>query len=266
MSASEPDDFHLDSRLAQAVSSYWAVLENQGENQGADSGQKDYGDRSKVTGGKQMDAFAELLKDLLERCGIERSAMYCGRSTSLPGFYRPTKDWDLVVVVDGNLLIALELKSLPTSFGNNSNNRVEEALGSASDLWKAYQKRTYGKSQRPWLGYLMLICDEKSSSSPVAVPERHFAIRKEFRDVSYGTVSRLGGKPVKASVPYLRRMELFCEKIKQEGLYDSSCFLVTDHAQGPSGYYREPSGELAFREFVGSMMGKALGYVQAKKL
>jgi hypothetical protein len=266
MSSIGTPDFHLDSRLEQAVRSYWAVLQSQGENQGADSGQKDYGDRSKVTGGKQMDAFAELLKDALEHCGIQRSDMFCGRSTSLPGFYRPTKDWDLVVVVEGNLLIALELKSLPTSFGNNSNNRVEEALGSAADLWKAYQKRTFGKSQRPWLGYLMLICDEKASSSPIAVPEKHFAIRKEFRDTSYGKSARTGGKPMKVSVPYLRRMELFCEKVKQEGLYDASCFLVTDHAKGPSGFYREPAEGLAFREFVGSMMGKALGYVQAKKL
>jgi hypothetical protein len=266
MGSMKTEDFPLDSRLAEAVRSYWSVLEHQGTRQGTGSGQKDYGDRSKVTGGKQMDAFAGLLQDLLERCGIDRSNMYCGRSTSLPGFYRPTKDWDLVVVVEGTLLIALELKSLPTSFGNNSNNRVEEALGSAVDLWKAYQKGTYGKSQRPWLGYLMLICDEEASSSPIAVPERHFAIREEFRDVGYGRASRIGGKPVKASVPYLKRMELFCEKVKQEGLYDASCFLVTDHARGPSGFYREPAAELAFREFVGSMMGKALGYVQAKKL
>lgn len=266
MSSQETDEFHLDSRLGEAVRSYWAVLDSQGANQGGETGRKDYGDRSKVTGGKQMDAFAELLKDLIERCGIERSNMYCGRSTGLPGFYRPTKDWDLVVVVEGNLLIALELKSLPTSFGNNSNNRVEEALGSAVDLWKAYQKRTYGKSQRPWLGYLMLICEEKASSSPIAIPERHFAIRREFRDAHYGKILRPGGKPAKVSVLYLRRMELFCEKVKQEGLYDASCFLVTDHVQGPSGFYREPAKELAFREFVGSMMGKALGYVQAKKL
>jgi hypothetical protein len=266
MSPKGNEGLDLDSRLKDAVRAYWAVLESQGANQGAGSGQKDYGDRSKVTGGKQMDAFAELLKDLLERCGIERSDMYCGRSTSLPGFYRPTKDWDLVVVVKGTLLIALELKSLPTSFGNNSNNRVEEALGSAADLWKSYQKRTFGKSQRPWLGYLMLICDEKASSSPVAIPEKHFAIRKEFRDSSYGKPARLGGKPVKASVSYIRRMELFCGKVKQEGLYDASCFLVTDHAQGPSGFYREPAEDLAFREFVGAMMGKALGYMQAKNL
>ena len=266
MSSNETDEFHLESRLTDAVRAYWTVLERQGVNQGAGSGQRDYGDRSKVTGGKQMDAFAELLKDLLERCGIQRSDMHCGRSTSLPGFYRPTKDWDLVVVVEGSLLIALELKSLPTSFGNNSNNRVEEALGSAADLWKAYQKRTFGKSQRPWLGYLMLICDETASSSPVAVPERHFAIRKEFRDAKYGKLSRPGGKPMKVSVPYLRRMELFCEKVKQEGLYDASCFLVTDHGRGPLGFYRETSEELGFRQFVGSMMGKAMGYVQSKKL
>jgi hypothetical protein len=266
MSSTGNDDFHLDARLQEAVKAYWTVLERQGANQGGESGQKDYGDRSKVTGGKQMDAFAELLKDLLIRCGIGRSDMYCGRSTSLPGFYRPTKDWDLVVVVEGKLLIALELKSLPTSFGNNSNNRVEEALGSAVDLWKAYQKKTFGKSQRPWLGYLMLICEEQASSAPVAVPEKHFAIRKEFRDAVYGKPSRSGGVPIKASVPYVRRMELFCEKVKQEGLYDASCFLVTNHERGPQGFYREPSVELAFREFVGSMMGKALGYIQARNL
>jgi hypothetical protein len=113
---------------------------------------------------------------------------------------------------------------------------------------------------------MMLICEEKASSSPVAVPEKHFAIRKEFRDSSYGKLTRPGGKPIKASVPYLRRMELFCGKVMQEGLYDASCFLVTDHARGPSGYYREPAAELAFRQFVGSMMGKALGYMQAKNL
>ncbi|MGA2746010.1 MAG: PaeR7I family type II restriction endonuclease, partial [Candidatus Sulfotelmatobacter sp.] len=74
MSSKETDEFHLDTRLTEAVRAYWAVLESQGANQGGDSGQKDYGDRSKVTGGKQMDAFAELLKDLLERCGIERAS------------------------------------------------------------------------------------------------------------------------------------------------------------------------------------------------
>lgn len=266
MNSIATDGFNLDARLKGAIQSYWAVLESQGRKQGAGSGQKDYGDRSKVTGGKQMDAFAELLLELLERCGIARSDMYCGRSTSLPGFYRPTKDWDLVVVVEGNLLIALELKSLPTSFGNNSNNRVEEALGSATDLWKAYQKRTFGKSQRPWLGYLMLICEEKASCSPVTIPEKHFAIRKEFRDTTYGQVARAGGTPRKASVSYVRRMELFCEKVKQEGLYDSSCFLITDHTAGPSGHYREPNMELAFRQFAGSMMGKALGYMKARNL
>jgi hypothetical protein len=112
----------------------------------------------------------------------------------------------------------------------------------------------------------MLICEEKASLSPIAVPERHFAIRKEFRDKRYGTPSSASGAPIKSSVPYVRRMELFCGKIRQEGLYDASCFLVTNHAQGPSGFYREPAVELAFREFVGSMMGKALGYMQAKKL
>ena len=61
----------------------------------------------------------------------------------LPGFYRPTKKWDLVVVRDGRLCAAIEMKSqVGPSFGNNFNNRTEEAVGSSVDLWRAYQSST----------------------------------------------------------------------------------------------------------------------------
>ena len=43
-------------------------------------------------------------------------------------------------VVDGRLLAVIELKSqVGPSFGNNFNNRTEEAIGSAVDFWTAYR-------------------------------------------------------------------------------------------------------------------------------
>jgi len=61
--------------------------------------------------------------------------------TNLPGYFRPTKSWDLVVVSDEQLFASIEFNShVGPSFGNNFNNRVEEALGSASDLWMAYRE------------------------------------------------------------------------------------------------------------------------------
>lgn len=58
----------------------------------------------------------------------------------LPGFFRPTKKWDLLVVREGQLLVALEAKSQTgPSFGNNFNNRTEEAIGTGTTLLAALQ-------------------------------------------------------------------------------------------------------------------------------
>jgi hypothetical protein len=60
---------------------------------------------------------------------------------TLPGFFRPTKLWDMLVIHEGKLIAAIELKSqVGPSFGNNFNNRTEEAIGNAHDLWTAYRE------------------------------------------------------------------------------------------------------------------------------
>lgn len=47
-------------------------------------------------------------------------------------YFRPNKKWDLLVVDNNELVIAIEFKSqVGPSFGNNFNNRTEEAMGSA---------------------------------------------------------------------------------------------------------------------------------------
>jgi hypothetical protein len=59
-----------------------------------------------------------------------------------------------LVVADGRLLASMELKSqVGPSFGNNYNNRTEEAVGNAADFWTAYREGAYSKLPRPWLGY-----------------------------------------------------------------------------------------------------------------
>jgi hypothetical protein len=47
----------------------------------------------------------------------------------------------VLVMADGQLWIAVELKSQAgPSFGNNYNNRIEEALGNATDIRTAHAK------------------------------------------------------------------------------------------------------------------------------
>lgn len=132
---------NLDQRLASAVRHFWTTRARQGQRQGRATGQRDYGNRTVATGGRQLDGFSALVRELLVESGIPGEIIFdTGRdNVTLPGFFRPTKQWDVVVVVEGQLLAAIEFKALcGPSFGNNYNNRVEEALGSATDIWTAY--------------------------------------------------------------------------------------------------------------------------------
>lgn len=110
---------------------------------------RDQGNRGAVTGGKQLDGFINLLKKISIDVGIPEEFIFT-KGNHLPGFFRPTKEWDFLVISPRKKLIAcIELKSQVGSFGNNFNNRTEEALGSAVDLWTAYREQVFPKQQPP---------------------------------------------------------------------------------------------------------------------
>lgn len=230
---------NIQTRLAKAIKYFWEVRESQTNRQGATSGVKDYGNRSAVTGGAQLDGFATLIKEMLIESGLSGVDIH-RKKTTLPGYYRPTKDWDLIVVSHGQLIASIEFKSQVGSFGNNFNNRVEEALGNATDLWTAYREGAFKLSQRPWLGYLMILEDHPRSVSTVKVSEPHFKVFDEFHDASYA-----------------KRYELFCERLVRERLYDSACFLMSDKKKGLKGKYTEPNSELSFKNFAVSLTSRA---------
>ena len=120
----------------------------------------------------------------------------------LPGYFRPSKRWDFLVVVESKLVAALEAKSqVGPSFGNNFNNRTEEAMERALDLWTAFRERAFGSAVRPWIGYMFLLEESNRLTSPVAVKEPHFKVFPEFRDSSYA-----------------KRYELFCRRLCLRGI------------------------------------------------
>lgn len=238
----------LRGRVGSAVRQFWRTRQRQERKQGKATGKRDQGSRSAVTGGAQMDGFVQLVSELLVESGIPDATIYRKRNVEIPGFFRPTKEWDLLVVIDGHLLASIEFKSqVGPSFGNNYNNRTEEALGSATDMWAAYREGAFRDSPKPWLGYFMLLEEAPRSISPVAVTEPHFAVFEEFRGASYA-----------------KRYELFCLKLARERLYDASCFLMSDKAGGLKGRYTEPVLELGFGNFVASLTGRAIAYSRSR--
>lgn len=237
----------LEPRLSRAVREFWALRGRQAASQGGEAGDRDRGDRGAVTGGKHLDGFRELVADLLAASGLQRATIYWRKQTELPGWFRAEKNWDLLIVADGRLVAIVEFKSQVGSFGNNFNNRTEEALGNAADLWHAYEEGAFKLSDRPWLGYLMLLEDAKGATSPIRVKEPHFPVFPEFRGASYAD-----------------RYNLLMTKLVRSRLYDAACFLMSSRDGGLRGEYREPNPELSFRNFVASLMARAVAVAQTQ--
>jgi hypothetical protein len=223
----------LDAGVRDAVRHFWLTRQQQSTRQGS-ADDPDRGARGAVTGGKQMDGFIRLVRDLLTAAKVPEECIATDKRVELPGWFRAEKKWDLVIVHENQLLAALEFKSqIGPSFGNNFNNRTEEALGSATDIWAAYREGAFKPSSRPFLGYLMLLEDCERSRSPVRVNEPHFAVFPEFKAASYRD-----------------RYAILVEKLLRDRLYDSACFLLTDSTSVVTGDYLEPHAELTFAKLV----------------
>ena len=147
--------------ITKAVSFFWKSKQKQLATS------VDKSNRGAVVGGKQMDGFISLLKKVAENSGVPRSCIYT-KNNYLPGFFRSSKNWDFLVISPSKKLIAaIELKSQIGSYGNNFNNRTEEAIGSAVDLWTAYRENQFPNQQAPWVGYIMVVGKDIGSTTPV---------------------------------------------------------------------------------------------------
>lgn len=171
----------------------------------------------------------------------ERSAS----SVELPGYCRPEKKWDLVVVDGDALAAAIEFKSqVGPSFGNNYNNRSEEAIGNAIDIWTAYREGRFG-TVRPWLGYLFLLEEAAGSVRPVRVRQPFFEVDSVFIDASYK-----------------KRYEILCRRLVLERLYDAACFITA--SADPSSAIHEPAPDLTFMAFAKAIRARATGLLVAE--
>lgn len=237
-----PDDWA--DLLTKAIAHYWQTLDSQAEKQTA--GSADRGRRSAVTGGKQMDGFCSLVASVAAANGMSKASIYTSAKLEIPGYFRPTKQWDLIVIDRGYLVAALEFKSQRgPSFGNNFNNRTEEALGNASDLWTAYREGAFGTNRpAPWLGWIMMLEDCPGSSDPVSVAEPHFKVFPEFRGTSYSA-----------------RYQILLRKLLLEKLYNAAAFLTATSDGGAAGKFAEPADDLSMRAFLLALGGNIATHV-----
>lgn len=218
-----------------AVERFWDTRSNQLINKST----IDQGNRGAVTGGKQLDGFIKLLTDIATDTGVPESCIYI-KGNNLPGFFRPTKDWDFIIISPNNKLIcAIELKSQVGSFGNNFNNRTEEALGSAVDFWTAFRENLLPNQQSPWLGYLLVVEDSESSRRIIKVQKSKFRVLEEFEQTSY-----------------LDRYAIMCKKMVRERHYTAASLIYTSPNKSFGDVAEEISLESFIYSFIGHLQGK----------
>lgn len=184
-----------------------------------------------------MDSLARLMEEIFIDAGLPRRSIRRSSAVELPGYFRPEKKWDLVVVYGGTLAAAIEFKSQVGSFGNNYNNRVEEGIGNAVDVWTGYREGLFGPT-RPWLGYLMLLEEAPKSTKPVKNREPYFKVDPALKNASYKT-----------------RYEVYCRRLVRERLYDAACFLTS--SADPGSEIHEPAEDLSFAAFMTAIRARA---------
>lgn len=228
---------NLDARIRRAVQLFWnaqdAALRAKKR-----SKKKDTGPRGAMTSGQHLRSFADLIRDIVVENGLPGADVRMGGDEiTIPGYFRATKSWDLLIIHQGLLIAAIELKSMGSSFGNNLNNRAEEILGQAFDFLKAHERRLFRESPKPFLGYCVLLSDEPAVHRPVGASSPHFPILAEFDGVGYA-----------------QRFAILCRKMVEEELYSEACALLTPPVAGrASGAYSHLDDATSFKRFVAGL-------------
>lgn len=250
-----PENFDL--LVSRAVRDFWG-LRGKVRPDGMQGGTRDA-----VLGGKNMDGFVDLVRAVVAHAGFPPEVVHTQRSrVILPGFFRATKNWDVLVIHDRRLIAVFEFKSQVGSFGNNFNNRSEEVIGSAADLWVAHHHGAYADSvhrgrnrisedlpsllnpaiindpRPPFLAWLMLLEDCEGSRMPVRCDEPHYPVFDEFRGASYA-----------------KRYQILCERLVERQLYSAAAMELsvagteTHAALSPATSIRN-----MFAEFAGRLL------------
>lgn len=213
--------------VTAALLAYWTARNDAAEAQAA-KGAVDQGARSGVTAGGHMNWIAALCADVARSAGAHPNAVfYAGpkgadftrphvkQGYTLPGWFRPTKEWDVVVYdPSGDVIAAIELKSQNgPSYSNNANNRMEEAIGNSYDLKKAVVEGLI--PAMPWMGYVYVIEDDVVST----------------RDCSDRAPSRYPLDNTFLGWTYTERVRLLAKRLVEDNHYDSAWAVKTSRPE-----------------------------------
>lgn len=232
--------------LDLALHGYWALKDKQLAAAEAIQSTAE-GSAKAVRGGGHFEPIVQLIASFFTDAGYPAESIFAkGHATILPAYLRPTKNWDLVVVHRGILVAAIEIKALGgPSFGNNYNNRLEEAIGCSVDITAANAADLLGP-EKPWLGYFFVIQDHPLSRHTVRErSSKSFPVEEIWANRSYQSRYSVTGR-----------------RLLDSKMYDAVCYLVSS-PENPTPI--EPESALDWNHFAAAIRArihylKSLGY------
>lgn len=237
-------DFSIDGydeALRTALGVFWATRTEQATKTRSGGADGASSLRDEVTGGKHLRGIERLLEKIVEDSGVPTHLLALQRR-SVPGYFRRTKDWDVAILVGGRPMAIIELKSMVgDEVGKNFNNRTDEALGQAVDVWKAAERGLLGEGSRLWIGYLMVLEDNDSAHRPTATKP--------------GAIFRTD--PIFDGASHAQRFRIFFERMIIERLLDAACVVLTPRNSMDS---TSPSATTSFTAFVAALHGRVLQF------
>ncbi len=234
-----------EARVSDAVKSFWNVRKTLG-----------------VRSGKTLDSFVELITWVVHNNGLPDAFILTGRQAQLPGFFRPSKSWDIVILNNGTLIAAIELKSIADSFGKNANNRNEEVLGSGIDIKEAFEEDAFEGVTRLFTGYLILVEDCKETLKSVQIQMKYFRAMKVFmadpqnRNEIYIKDSN-GFFSVVDGISYMERFDILCRRLMQKNLYTAASLIKSPRTAISDGKYSDASKDTSIKAFLAALASHA---------
>lgn len=185
-----------------------------------------------------MTEFANVAGKVALEAGVPDSDIIIPTSsrdqrTVLPGNFRPTKNWDFLIIKNRIPLVALEFKSIMSSFGNNLNNRAEEAVGQGADL-NAVLEANEIPLESVFSGYLMIMADDPASSRSTQMTNLPL----------HDLLVEMNG------LSYQERGDRMCQRLEEDGVWTCTSFATTVLSQntGDFSYLTLPNSPVRFFE------------------
>ena len=188
---------------------WWAAKDKAVAKQ-AERGRSGYGAQARDAA--HMKSLALFVKQMFVDAGLTDAEVTV--DSIVPGYFRRSKNWDVVAMHKGHLIGVVELKSQASSPSNNANNRIEEAIGSAVDA-KTVQELTgaFG-NLGVWCAWCMTFARDCESGNPIKVPPAG-SVRVPVKDPEF------------ANMTYAKQYAKAIERFISQKVYDAGWMLTT---------------------------------------